>query len=158
MQFTFTFDISAEEVFGKVTDPEFVIERCIALGSINANCESNENQLPQIVITRTESAELPAMMKKIVGQTQKVKTIEQWTETEESYDSSSRTTIAGTPITIDATQCLYNTEAGSEITVELQVVAKIPLLGKKIEPMIASKVRAEMLKEFKYTNTNSGNS
>lgn len=151
MEFSYEFAHSAEEIFEKITDVQFIADRCIALGSLDADCGSDEKALPNITITRTEEAELPALMKKVVGKQQEMKTIEQWSETDESYDSRSMTTVAGTPIKIAATQCLYNTEEGSQITVELTVTAKIPLLRSKVEPMIASKVRKEMLREFEYT-------
>ncbi len=153
MQFTYSFTTTAEDVFERVTDAGFIEARCLAMGSLQAQCQSDDAPLPLIIIHRTEEAELPAIMKKVVGNQQKIQTEEQWSETEESYDSLSLTKVVGTPIEIHATQCLYNLESGSEITVDLTVSAKIPLIGKKIEPMVASKVRTEMLKEFDYVNS-----
>lgn len=150
MQFSYSFSASAEDIFETVTDPQFLVDRCTALGSLEANCESDGEPLPKVTVQRTEAAELPPIMKKIVGAEQKMETVEQWSETEESYDSHSLTSIAGTPIKIEVAQCLYNTENGSEVSVEMTVTAKIPLLGSKVEPMVASKVRKEMLREFAY--------
>ncbi len=150
MEFSYEFSASAEDVFAHITEPQNVVDRCTALGSLNAECDTDDADLPKITIKRVEEAELPAMMKKIVGKQQEMKTVEQWSETDESYDSESLTTIAGTPIKINAKQSLFNTEDGSEITVELLVKAKIPLVGNKVEAMVASKVRQEMLREYKY--------
>jgi len=150
MEFSFEFSASAELVLEKITDPQFLVDRCMELGSIDAECDTDGEALPEIVIQRVEEAELPPMMKKIVGHQQQMKTLEQWSETEDTYESASITTIVGTPIKIDAKQSLYNTETGSEISVNLLVSAKIPLVGKKVEGMVASKVRKEMLREFAY--------
>ncbi len=150
MEFSYQFSASAEAVFEKMIDADFVAKRCLQLGSLEAACTSDGEDMPEIVIQRTEEAELPTIMKKIVGKQQHMKTVETWSETEESYDSASLTTIKGTPIKIEATQCLYNLESGSEISVSLDVSAKIPLLSSKVEPMVASKVRQEMLREYEY--------
>ena len=152
MQFSFEFSASAEDVYENLTDPQTIVDRCIALGSIDAECDSDGEDLPEITIKRVEEAELPPMMKKIVGDKQQLKTVQQWSETEESYDSKSQTSVVGTPIKIDAKQSLYNTEDGSEIEIDLLVSAKIPLVGKKVEGMVASKVRKELLREFAYVN------
>ncbi len=151
MEFSYEFTHSAETIFERVTDAQFIVDRCMALGSLDADCHSNGETLPNITTTRTEEAELSALMKKVVGKQQEMKTVEQWSETDESYDSSSITTVANTPIKIAASQSLYNTEEGSQIMVTLTVTAKIPLLRSKVEPMVASKVRREMLREFNYT-------
>ncbi len=150
MQFSFEFTASAESIFEHITDPDFVMSRCEALGSIEASCESDGQDLPTIITRRVEQAELPSMMKKIIGEQQTTETKEQWSETDVSYESESQTSIAGTPIKIGVNQSLYNTDDGSEISVELSVVAKIPLVGKKVEPMVATKIRQEMLREFEY--------
>jgi len=150
MQFSYDFSAGAEEIFSFITDPQSLVNRCMALGSVDAECQSDEADLPLITTTRVEKAEVPAIMKKIVGQQQNMQTIEQWSETEESYDSQSTTTIAGTPIEISVTQSLYNTQSGSQIIIDMVVTAKIPLIGKKIEPMVATKVRKEILKQFDY--------
>lgn len=152
MQFSYDFKASAEQVLEKITDPQSVVDRCMALGSLDAECDSNGEALPHVTIRRTEEAELPSMMKKIVGRKQQMETIEKWSETEVSYDSTSVTTIASTPIKIDAKQSLYNTEDGSQITVDLVVSAKIPLVGGKVEGMVATKVRSEMLREFAHVD------
>ena len=154
MQFNFLFSHSAEDIFERITDPEFIIKRCLDIGSIEANCDSNGDDLRQLTISRLEAAELPSMMKKVVGDQQQMTTNETWSETSESYDSKSLTTISGTPIKIEASQCLYNTEDGSAIDVTLTVKANIPLIGKKVEPMVATKVREEMLREFEYLESN----
>ncbi len=153
MQFSHSFNRSAEEVFEALTDPDSIIKKCLDNGALNASCESDGETLPLLKIIRTEAAELPTLMKKIVGDEQTVETEEQWSETEESYESSSHSVVVGTPIKIIASQSLYNTEDGGQIDVELTVKAAIPLVGKKVEPMVATKIRTEMLKEFVYIDS-----
>ncbi len=150
MEFTYSFTASAEDVFEKISDPQFIVDRCMELGSLDASCDSDGKELPTLTITRTQEMELAPIMKKVVGKQQIMETTETWSETDESYDSQSHTRVKGTPISIDATQCLYNTEDGSEISVTVNVKAKIPLLTSKVEPMVATRVRKEMLSEFDY--------
>ena len=150
MEFTFNFSISAEDVFNQITSPEFIIDRCIDLGSLDASCESNEEHLPSLTISRIEQADLPSMMKKILGDQQTIKTRQEWSETDQSYDNVSTTSIEGAPITVKASQSLYNLEEGSEISVDLTVKANIPLVGKKVEAMVATKIRDELIREFEY--------
>ena len=150
MQFTFSFPISAEDIFSQITSPQFLVERCLELGSLDAKCQSDNQHLPILTIVRKEKAELPAMMKKVLGDEQIIKTQQEWSETEESFDNVSTSTIDGAPIKIKATQSLYNLEEGSEISVELKVKANIPLVGKKVEAMVATKIRDELIREFDY--------
>ena len=153
MQFSYSFNCSAEEIFEALTDPNSIVKKCIENGALKADCVSDEENLPFLKITRTEAAELPALMKKIVGDEQTVETEEQWSETEESYESTSNSVVVGTPIKIIASQSLYNTEDGGRIDVELTVKAAIPLVGKKVEPIVATKIRTEMLNEFAYIDS-----
>ena len=156
MEFIYHFSGSAEDVFNQVTDPQLIVKRCMDLGSIEASCDSNEEEFPLLTITRKEQADLPAMMKKILGDQQTIKTQQAWSETDESYDNISPTVIDGTPISIKDNQSLYNLEEGSEISVELSVKASIPLVGKKVEAMVATKIREELFREFEYINQQIG--
>ncbi len=79
MSVRYEFEHNAETVFAKLTDPQFLVDRCLSLGELEASCEVEEQQDQTVVsLTRKVKTDLPRFLAKMLDPVQTMHMTEQW--------------------------------------------------------------------------------
>lgn len=151
MSLQFSFDHSVDEVFALLTDPDFLVQRSVALGELEAECEVEEYE-DSIVITmkRTVKPDMPAFIAKNFGSTQTLHMEETWQQTDEGWEGSYEINIDGQPVTMKANFSLMPEGDGSSYEIKHSSTAKIPLVGRKIEKQMDAESVSGCTAEVEY--------
>lgn len=153
MSVEFTFSKSADDVFDLLCDPDFMVERSMALGELSADAEVDEDDKGKVIITmrREVKRDLPAFLAKVFNPQQVLHLREEWQQIGSNYIGKGEFTVEGQPVTVKTDFTLKNTDKGSVMTVKYHPKAKIPLIGGKVEKFIESNCAEGALKELEFT-------
>ncbi len=140
------YDASAAEVYAMLADPDFREASTSAMGVISADIsitpkgEGMSVHIDQIQPT----AGVPNFAKKFAGETTRAVQIEEWS-------SPTGGTISiktpGKPTTVTGTLALTESGGRTTETMDVEVKVKVPLIGGKLESVMAGLVVSGMDKE-----------
>jgi Protein of unknown function (DUF2505) len=141
-----------QDVFKALVDETYLRDRLAVLGGTDARLVSfsaadgkTSYQLKQGV-----SAEhLPSVAKSLLGGDLVIHRAEVWTEA--GTTGTVEVTLNGVPGRLDGTIVLADHASGSKTTLTGQVKVSIPLMGGKLETMIAEQVTELLDKENEFT-------
>lgn len=152
MGMTFQISHDIETVFELLTDPDFLVERSIAIGELSADCEiEDDGETTTIKMTReVERDDLPKFIAKLFSTVQTLELTEQWQSSGDDKVGSFLLNVVGQPVTIMAKLKLTTTSDGCEYAVEHSAKAKIPLIGGKIEKFIIGQTATGVEDEVNY--------
>lgn len=149
MTAVYSFSRDVETIFEKLTDPDFLVERCVALGEKNIQCDvESDGRLTTVILTRTIKRDLPAVLAKIFGAENQMTMKEKWEDIGKNKIGSYVVDVQGQPVTLSAKFKLKPTDKGCEYSIDYTCKAKIPLLGGKVEDFILGQTEAGMRKEM----------
>jgi len=132
--------------FALVTDREFREQVCAATmaHTYDASITTHEDHGVSVTVIRELPANLPPLIKKMVGETVKVVQTETWSAPDDSGQRSADLLIeiVGQPAKMTGTMHLRR--VGDAVVQEIsgQVKASVPFVGNKIEAELAEAVRA----------------
>ena len=154
MSLKFDFPADADKVFALLTDPDFLVERNIAIGDLDTECEVEQEGLAtKVKMTRTRDIELPSFLTDLFGD-HPVLTIEEgWRPVKDHYEGSYITTIEGQAGTVNAEFSLLPSKKGCTFKITHSAKIKIPLIARKIEKFIVSVVSKDIEKEINYLSS-----
>jgi len=151
MSLQFKFDQSVDEVFELLSDPDFLVERSLALGELEADCEVEEYEDCIVIkMARTVEPEMPAFLAKIFGSTQSLDMEETWQRNGDDWEGSYEIKVGGQPVTMEANFSLTADGDGSCYEIEHFCTAKIPLVGRKIEKQMLAETSGGATAELEY--------
>jgi hypothetical protein len=137
------YDASPAEVFEMLADPAFrdKVGEALEVVSADINLERDGDgfTLTNDQVQRTGG--LPSFAKKIAGDTTRVIQTEEWSS---PTGGTLRIEAPGKPTSMAGTIELVPDGAGTVEVVELEIKAKVPLIGGKLESLMADQVRAGM--------------
>lgn len=145
----------AAEVFAALVDPEYLRDRLAAIGGARAELVSH-----QVTEGRTEyqlrqgvaAADLPSAARGFVGGDLVFERTEVWRAvSEDDHTGSVRVTIASVPGQLTGALRLVAAGEGSRLTLAGEVKVGIPLLGGKLEELVASQVSKLLDRESEFT-------
>ncbi len=152
---TYQFAHDVDEVFSRLTDPDFLVQRCIDLGDLDAESSVEPNGRKTIVmLTRRVKRELPKILAKLFGDENTISIVETWEEIGSTKMGSFTADIEGQPVSLTAKFKLKPTESGCEYTADYKCKASIPLVGKKVEEFALSQTEGDLRKEMDYLTKN----
>jgi hypothetical protein len=145
-----------EAVYALLVDEQFRTESCANQGATDYDVTvvpSGEGAT--VTIVRTQDADMPDFVKKLTGNTVKVKQTEVWSAPDASGNRTAdvKVSIIGQPAEMIGTAKLFAKGDSADFTVDGDVTVKIPFLGKKIEPEVAKAIRASLREEVEYGMT-----
>ena len=148
----YEFEHDVESVFNLLTDPQFLVDRCLELGELEASCDVEEQDDVTVVnLTRKLQRDLPGFLAKIFDPVQTMKMSEQWQpDGDGGWGGEYTVDVEGQPVSIGAKFELYPTDAGCCYSVEHRARAKIPLLGGRIEKYIKGQAEEGCVLELDY--------
>ena len=151
MAVSFDFDCEPGRVYELLTDPEFLVDRCLDLGELSAECEvTEEDGLTTIELTREVSRDLPKVLAKLFDSVQMMDMTEQWEEDGEGYTGEWTMKVRNQPVTISARFKLVATARGCRYTVNHSAKANILLVGKQVEKYILGQTADGARDELEY--------
>lgn len=157
MSARYTFTADTEAVFTKLTDPDFLVERCVAMGEKDIQCDvESDGRKTTVVLSRTIRRDLPAVLAKLFGAENRMVMTETWEEIGATKLGGYTVIVEGQPVTLTAKFKLRPTDAGSEYNIDFACKARIPLVGSKVEDFILSQTEEGMRKEMDYLQARLG--
>jgi hypothetical protein len=154
MPISHEFAHDAQSVYDILTDPQFLVDRCLALDELSAACDVEEDDDSAIVnLTREVSRDLPKLLARVFDPVQVMDMTEHWHCDGEGWRGNWTIEVRGQPVTISATFELVPTRAGSRYTVAHSVKAKIPLVGRQVEKYILGQTARGASDELEYAST-----
>ena len=103
----------------------------------------------KLMISRTEVANPPAAIKRLVPSTNEVTHTEDWAADGDGYSADIVTEIKGVPVKIVGTKSLQPEKGGCSVEWNFDVTCGIPLLGGIVASFAGSEVEQKLEKEFK---------
>jgi carbon monoxide dehydrogenase subunit G len=138
-----SYDAPPERVFAMLADPEFRQASCEAMEVISADVrlERNEDGFTLVIDQLQNTKDLPAFARTFAGESTQAIQRETWLgpmQGELSIESP------GKPTSANGTIRLEPSGGGTTEVVELDIKVKVPLIGGKLEKLMAEKVAAGM--------------
>lgn len=153
MSISYQFTHNTDEVFEQITDPDFIVDRSLALGEVSAEAEVEDfGNKVVISMTREVVRDLPKFLAKLFDPKQVLHVKETWQQVGEQYVGSAEFTVEGQPVTVKSSSTLKPTDNGCVYTVKHTAKAKIPLVGGKVEKFIIGNCEEGSEKELAYTD------
>lgn len=140
-----------QRVYETLTDPEFLVDRCLALGELSAECEVEEDgEATVITLVREIQRDLPRLLVKLFDAVQVMDMTETWTPHGDGWRGSWEMKVRGQPVTVGADFELVPSAGGCRYRVSHRASAKIPLAGKAVEKYILGETTGGARDELTY--------
>lgn len=151
MSVTMQFDQDLDTVWARLQDPDFRVERSLALGELSADCEIEDfGDSLTVAMEREVSRELPSVLAKVFNPKQTLNFQEEWQADGDGWSGTMQITIKGQPVVISAEMALQPQGDGCEYRVSHRCKAKIPLVGGKVEKFVLSQTDDGAVAELDY--------
>lgn len=150
MAIEYKFKASVNTVFARLTDADYLVDRCLALGELSADCTIEEDSDETVInMTREVERKLPSFLAKIFDTKQSVELVERWKGKGKIRHGSYTLTVQGQPVTVEAEMRLKaEPDGGCTYTIAHRARARIPLLGARIEKFILEQTEAGAREEL----------
>jgi len=126
-----------DEVFAMIADPAFRRKVAAAQGVVSIEVTSEARDGLHLVVDQEQNtAGLPAIAKKIVGDTTRAIITEDWVGHRGSYDIAA----PGKPTKATGTVAIEDDGTGTRYVLELEVSVKVPLIAGKLEKVMADQI------------------
>jgi hypothetical protein len=145
---------TAEQVFAAMSDPEFLRARLLKLGGPGAALVEHTTADGGVRYTLRHGLDndvLPPMMKSLVGGDVVIERTESVRPAAGGYRGEVDVRVPGAPVVADGTMALRDASGGSVFSVRAQVTVRVPLLGGRIEAVIAEQVQRLLEAETDFT-------
>lgn len=139
-----------EQVFALITDPAFREEAALEAGATDVTIDvTDDGGRTTVTIIRSQPAELPDFIKKLTGDTVKLKQTEKWGEADAKGNRTAemKVSVIGQPAEMLGTGVLSNAGTGTAFELDGEVKVTVPFLGRKIEPEIAKAIKKSLAGE-----------
>ena len=152
---TMSFDAPCSEVFAMMTNEDYVAKKIAGTAGTDPTI-SVVDQGSDVVVEagRNLPAQVPSFMKSFVGDAIRVDEVGRWSPADDLGARTAQVTIdfAGTPAKAVGTMDLRPKGDGSEVLVNFEVKASVPLVGGKIEGVIVDQIVRAVRKENEIGN------
>ncbi len=146
---------SAERFFTTMVDPDYLRERLAKIGGKDAALlehTADANGARFRVRQGLDSRDLPGVVRNLLSGDIVIERTETWTRSGPgSYRGDAQVVIKGTPASATGTMSLGDTGGGSELVVRTDVTVQVPIIGGKIESVVAEKVKELLGTETEFT-------
>ncbi len=138
-----SYEASPDQVFAMLADPAFREAVCAAQDVISADVDlaPNGNGFSLTLDQQQRTDDLPGFARTFAGDSTRAVQREEWAD---STGATLRIDAPGKPSEIAGTITLRPEGSGTVEIVELDVKVKVPLIGGKLEKLLAEKIRSGM--------------
>ncbi len=133
------YEADPDDVFEMLSDPAFreKVARAQDVVSVDVKVTPSSGGFSLVNDQVQNTKDLPAIAKKIAGDTTRAVTTEEWTT---PTTGSMSISTPGKPTKADGTITLTPGPTGTTEVVELEVKVKVPLIGGKLEQLMANSI------------------
>jgi hypothetical protein len=137
------YDAEPDQVFAMLADPKFREAACAAQDVVSADVslERTGAGFSLVVDQLQRTDDLPSFARTFAGESTRAVQREEWTD---ATGGTLRIEAPGKPSDIAGTITLVADGSGTREIVELELKVKVPLIGGKLEKLLAERVRAGM--------------
>jgi Protein of unknown function (DUF2505) len=145
---------AAERLFTTMVDADFLRERLAKIGGKDAallehtaDAYSARFRLRQGL----DSRDLPSIVRNLMAGDVVIERTETWTPSGPgAYRGGAQVLIKGTPAAATGSMSLQDAGSGSELVVRTDVTVQVPIIGGKIESVVADKVKELLALETEF--------
>lgn len=134
-------------------DPQYLAAKYEALGDLKhevTKLTPTDTGL-ELVVDREVPSNMPDLAKKVLGETNRLVQRESWRADGDSYVCDFQIDSPGKPLNISGTMRQQPVGAAeSDWIVKFDIKASVPLVGGKIEKMVAAETRDNLTKEYAF--------
>jgi Protein of unknown function (DUF2505) len=144
----------AERVFAAMADPEYLRARLRQLGGPGAELLEHSADAGGVRYRLRQGLEkdvLPAIVQSLVGGNLVIERTESLRPDAGGYHGDVDVDVPGAPVIADGSMSLRDVDGGSEFAVHAQVSVRVPLLGGRIEGVVAEQVQKLLAAETGFT-------
>ncbi len=152
MSVSYEFKHDVQSVYEALTEPQFLVDRCSALGEISAECdvEEAEDGTTTVNLCREIQRDLPKILAKVFDPVQVMDMTEEWCPDGDGWSGTWTMDVRGQPVLISASFELVPTAKGCQYTVTHSAKAKVPLIGRQLEKFILGQTSEGAADELSY--------
>lgn len=153
MQITHTWTVTStpDQTYEDTINVAYQDAKCEAAGAITYDCAVEAKGDGHVITVNRvmSSGSVPDLVKKVVGDKVDVVEVVTWGAPKDdgSRDGAIDVSFKGQPISMKGTAKIAADGAGSRVSVDLDLKAKIPLVGGKIEKMSGPEILAALKSE-----------
>jgi len=145
------YEHEVQVVYEALTDPQFLVDRNLALGELSAECEvETDAQSATITAEREVRRELPGVLARFFDPVNVMDMSEHWQADGDGWRGEWTMTVRGQPVTILGRFELTPSQNGCRYRVSHQARAKIPLVGGQVEKFILGQTAQGATDELEY--------
>jgi len=143
------YDHPPADVFAMFVDEDYVRARAEATGGSDIEAEVRETgDTIEITNARSVVAEVPSFAQNMVGESIRISETHVWgPEADGRREGTFEATFSGVPVILRGRLRLVPDGAGAVATLEGQIKATVPLVGRKIEHLVHDQVAAALVIE-----------
>ncbi|MEY4511929.1 MAG: hypothetical protein RLZZ450_4051 [Pseudomonadota bacterium] len=138
---TYQYPAEPDAVAALLHDPAFLRQRAEAAGE--TNIEVSVEQVAdgfRVVVARDKQVELPAFAKKMFKPHNRIVDDTTWVRRNGQWTAEYQVIVAGVPGEVRGRSTLAKSGTGTEYESAFEVTARIPLVGAKLEGIVADRV------------------
>lgn len=134
VDFEYDFEHPVDTIADLMTEPQFLVDRCIALGGLEAEGELVEhNEYLEVVTTRKIEHHAPGFIAKITGSVHSIRISERWRDQGDHWSGSWDVKVLGQPARLHGDFALLPTATGCSYRATQFAEVKFPLIARKVE-------------------------
>ena len=152
MSVSYEFEHDVQTVYETLTEPQFLVDRCTAMGELSAECEAEEadDGTTTVTLCREIKRDLPRILSKVFDPVQVMDMTEEWCPDGDGWRGKWTMEVRGQPVVISASFELVPTVKGCQYTVTHSAKAKVPLIGRQLEKYILGQTSEGATDELSY--------
>lgn len=154
----FEFECDPNELLELLSDPDFVVDRSLAMGDLECECEVFEESGDTVVAShRQVERDLPAFLKKVFDAVQQVSVTEKWREDGEGgWQCEQAVKIKGAPLTLSADIEIFPTDDGCCYRIRQRAKSTVPLIGRRVEKFAVGQAEDGVREDMAYVEERLG--
>lgn len=143
---TFDYPDAPADVTALLQDPVFLRYRSEAAGerNVEVRVEPTAGGV-QVTVSREKDVDVPAFARVVVGSSNRAVESTSWRTEGERFSAEYTIEVPGLPVKTQGKSTFVANAGGCRYTSTFQVTARVPLIGGKIEALVADKLQEQML-------------
>lgn len=103
-----------------------------------------------LVVEREVAANMPDVAKKVLGETNNMVLTENWRKSGDGWQADVTIDSPGKPMAINGSYDVKPAGDGADWVVNFDIKASVPLVGGKVEKMVAEETKSNFAKEYEF--------
>ena len=149
---THKYDADVDTVFAAFCKPDFYKKKFAATGASNIRVLEKKKRGSDFYIKteRDVEADVPGVLKKLIGDTNTLTQSESWEADDDGYFNELEIVSEGVPVSIEGTMSVQPSGNGCVNRLSFEIECGIPFLGSKLEEFVARDMKKVLAGEYRF--------